>query len=78
MEFEQVCLHIQYRANTQRRIIDRQKRGILTSRNELCGAHYHNLWSLKFYEGGLNLKSTVIYFGADLSIDLFIIITYQL
>ena len=34
---------------TQRRIIDRQKRRILTS-NELCGAHYHNLWFLKFCE----------------------------
>ena len=32
----------------QRRIIDRQKRGILTSSNEqLCGAHYHILGSSK-------------------------------
>ncbi len=36
-------------SRTQRWIIDRQKRWILTSSNdELCGVHYHNLWSLKF------------------------------
>ena len=42
---------------TQRRIIDRQKRGILTSSNELCGAHYRNLWSLTLCEDFLKCQA---------------------